>query len=57
MTEWYDFSNIKSYKMLSYDSVAEAYRLIYPRPSDENFSFAVVKTHRNVSHILESLLF
>ena len=29
ITEWYDFSNVKSYKMLSFDSVAEAYGLIY----------------------------
>ena len=25
--------------MLSFDSVAEAYGLIYPRPTGENFSF------------------
>ena len=40
MTGWYDFSNVKSSKMLSFRSVAEANGLIYPRPSDENFSFA-----------------
>ena len=40
MTEWYDFSNVKSSKMLSFDSVAEAHGLIYPRPLGENFSFA-----------------
>ena len=39
MTGWYDFSNVKSSKMLSFYSVAEAYGLIYPRPSGENFSF------------------
>ena len=39
MTEWYDFSNVKSSKMLSFDPVAEAYGLIYPRFSGENFSF------------------
>ena len=41
MTEWYDFPNIKSSKMLSFDSVAEAHGLIYPRSSSENFSFAL----------------
>ena len=40
MTGWYDFSNIKSSKMLSFDSVAETNGLIYPRPWDKNFSFA-----------------
>ena len=39
MTEWYDFSDVKSSEMLSLDSVAEAYDLIYPRLSGENFSF------------------
>ena len=38
-TGWYDFSNVKSSKMLSFYSVAEAHGLIYPRPSGENFSF------------------
>ena len=33
MTGWYDFSNIKSSKMLSFHVVAEAHGLIYPRPS------------------------
>ena len=40
MTGWYDFSNVKSSKMLSFYSVAEAHGLIYPRPSGRNFSFA-----------------
>ena len=35
MTELYDFSNFKSSKMLSFDSVAEAYGLICPRPLGE----------------------
>ena len=39
-TGWYDFSDVKSSKMLSFLSVAEAHGLIYPRPLDENFSFA-----------------
>ena len=37
---WYDFSNVKSSKMLSFDSIAEAQGLIYPSPSGENFRFA-----------------
>ena len=40
MTGWYDFSNVKSSKMLSFDSVSEAHGLIYLCPSDRNFSFA-----------------
>ena len=44
MTELYDFSNVKSFKMLSLDSIAEAYALIYPRPSGKNFSFALLAT-------------
>ena len=40
MTDWYDSANVKSSKMLSFDSVAEAHDLIYPRPSSKNFSFA-----------------
>ena len=44
MTEWCDFSNIKSSKMLSFDSVAEAYGPIYPRPLGENLIFAVMYT-------------
>ena len=40
MTGWCDFSNVKSSKLLSFDSVAEAPGLIYPRPSGEYFSFA-----------------
>ena len=40
MTGWYDFSNVKSSKMLSFCQVAEAHGLIYPRPSGENFRFA-----------------
>ena len=31
MTGWYDFSDVKSSKMLSFNSVAEAHGLIYPR--------------------------
>ena len=41
-TEWYDFSNVKSSKMLSFDSVAEAYGLIYPRPWGKNVNFVVL---------------
>ena len=33
MTGWYDFPDVKSSKMLSFYSVAEALGLIYPRPS------------------------
>ena len=42
MTERYDFFNDKLYytKMLRFFSVVELYGLIYPRPSDENSSFA-----------------
>ena len=40
MTGWYDFSDVKYFKMLSFNSVGEADGLIYPRPSGENFSFA-----------------
>ena len=40
MTEWYDFPNVKSTKMLSFFSVVEAYGLIYPRPLGENSCFA-----------------
>ena len=39
MTEWYYFFNAKSSKMLSFFPVAEAYGLIYPRPSGVNSSF------------------
>ena len=39
-TEWYDFPNVKSTKMLSFLSVVEAYGLIYPRPLGENSCFA-----------------
>ena len=39
MTEWYHFSDFKSSKMLSFDSITEAYGLIYPPPLGENFSF------------------
>ena len=34
--------NIKSSKILSFDTVAEAYGLIYPRPSGKKFSFAYI---------------
>ena len=40
MIEWYDFSDAKSFKMLIFDLVAEAYGLICPRSPGENFSFA-----------------
>ena len=33
--------SVKSSKLLTFFSVAEAYGLIYPRPSGENFSFVV----------------
>ena len=39
MTGWHDF------QMLSFDSVAEAHGLIYPRPLGENFSFASYTLH------------
>ena len=42
MTGWYDFSNVKSSKMLSFYLVAEAHGLIYLRPSGKNFSFAFI---------------
>ena len=42
MTGWYDFSDVKSSKMLSFCSVAEAHDLNYPRPWGENFSFASI---------------
>ena len=41
MTKWHNFSNVKSSKILNFDSVAEAYGLIYPRPSGKNFSFVL----------------
>ena len=40
MTGWYDFSNVKSSKKLSFYSAAEAHGLIYPLSCSENFSFA-----------------
>ena len=40
VTGWYDFSHVKSSKMFSFDSVAEAHGLMYPWPSGENSSFA-----------------
>ena len=43
-TGWYDSSNVKSSKMSSFDSVAEAHGLTYPRPSGEYFSFAYIET-------------
>ena len=36
MTEWYDFPNVKSSKMLSFSLVAETCGLIYPQPSGED---------------------
>ena len=39
LTEWYDFSNVKSSNMSSLASVVEAYDLVYPHPSGENSSF------------------
>ena len=45
MTGWYDFSNIKSFKMLSFKSAAEAHCLIYPVPSGGNFSFTLLRNH------------
>ena len=52
MTEWFEFSNVKSSKTLrfefsnvkssktlSFDLVAEVYGLIYPPPSGEEFQF------------------
>ena len=46
MTDWYDLSIVKSYKMLSFDSVAEAYGLIYPLPSGENSSFVDLSSQK-----------
>ena len=43
MTELYDFSNNKFTKILCLFLVVEAYGFIYPRPSGENSSFAIVK--------------
>ena len=46
-TEWCEFSNVKSSKMLSFHSVTEAHGLIYPRPSGKHFSFVCQLTrHR-----------
>ena len=42
MTEWYDFFDAKSTKSLSFFPVAEAYGLIYHRPSGENSNFVVI---------------
>ena len=39
MTEWYDFSNVKYSKMLSFDSVAEAYWPDLPSPIGRKFQF------------------
>ena len=39
---WYDFSNVKSSKMLSFYPVAEAQGLICPGPSGENVRFALL---------------
>ena len=46
MIEWYDFSNVKSSKMSSFDSVAEAHSMVYPRLSRETFSFVLPDSHR-----------
>ena len=40
ITGWYDFSDVKYSRMLSFYSVAEAHGLICLRSSGENFSFA-----------------
>ena len=40
MTGWYDFSNVKLSKKLSFDSAAEAHGLIYHFPLGENFGLA-----------------
>ena len=40
---WYDFSDVKYSKMLSFDSVAEAHSLIYLRPLEENFSIVFLE--------------
>ena len=42
MTTWYDVADVKSSKMLNFDSVAEAYGLIYRRLLGENFTFVVL---------------
>ena len=42
MTGWYDFSNVKSSKMLSFYSVAEAPGLIYPRPFGRKIQFCLL---------------
>ena len=46
MTEWYDFSDVKSSKMLSFDKAAEAYGLKYPRPLGENFSLLALSDEK-----------
>ena len=59
MTGWYDFSDVKSSKLLSFNSVAEADGLIYPRPFGENFSFAYfveVKDNSGVNVIFIRIL-
>ena len=62
MTEWYDFANVKSTKMLSFFSVVEAYGLIYPRPLGENSCFepysvwAIFKTLRYGGAIMAPLV-
>ena len=47
MTEWHDFPNVKSFTMLSFPQVAEAYWLIYPRPLGENSSFVCCRNEKN----------
>ena len=55
MTEWHDFPNVKSFKMLSFSQVVEAYGLIYPCPSGENSSFVCCRNEKNPQFLKRGL--
>ena len=57
MIEWHDFPNFNFFKMLSFSQVTEAYGLIYPRPSGENFSFVCSRNEKNSFSVVFGLNF
>ena len=57
MIEWHDFPNVNFFKMLSFSQVVEAYGLIYPRPSGENFSFVCCQNEKNPFSVVFGLHF
>ena len=56
MTGWYDFSNVKSSKMLSFYSVAEAHGLIYPSPSAKISVLLARSPMKHSFHVFDHVL-